>query len=465
MEHPTSPSEDSILNKGLQHKASSILNRQTELFSWVIFATGILYYCYAYLLRVYPSVMEYDLRSHFGITAGGFGLLTSIYYFAYAPLQLPVGVLLDRIGARKSLIFASMISTLGVFIFAHFQSFSIALAGRFMIGMGAGFAYVTALKLATLWLPRKYFATAAGLVTGFGMVSAIFTDMYLTQAIKTQGFQYAMYFPMLVGVALMLIIFLMLRDKPRKVSDSSYLSDRSSGLNFSKMSDYLIKIIKNPQMWIIGLVGSLLYLPSSVFLDVWGISYLTHVHHLSPSQSALGISIMLMGWICSSFCSGAISDIFATRKIPLIISCFAATLISSLILFNHDLSIFSLYSLLFMFGICCGPHPLCFTLSKENNPHEISGTAVAFSNFVIMMGGFIFQPVVGSILDRLWDGRIENGIHIYSAHEYTVALCILPIGLFLAGLLTLLIRETYASPVTESDYLIDEVEDVPQSSH
>lgn len=441
MEHQKAHTEDSVLITRSQNKASPLAMGRSEIIAWLMFGMGILYYSFAYLLRVYPSVMEYDLRSYFGITASGFGLLTSFYYFAYAPMQLPVGVLLDRIGPRRSLICASLVSTLGVLVFAHFKSFGIALSGRFMIGLGAGFAYVTALKLASVWLPRKYFATAAGLVTGCGMVAAIFTDMYLTQAIKTEGFKYALSFPLFVGFIMIALILLFLRDKPK--NNVKELSDESSAVTFSQLLEYLVKIIQNPQMWIIGIVGSLLYLPSSVFLDVWGIPYLSHVHHLTPAGAALGVSLMLTGWICSSFCSGAISDIFSTRKIPLIVSCFTATIISALILFNHDLPTSVLYVLLFIFGLCCGPHPLCFTMSKENNPHEISGTAVAFSNFLIMMGGFVFQPIVGNILDWVWDGRIENGIHIYSAHHYTLALSILPVGLLCAGILTFFIRETY----------------------
>ncbi len=74
--------------------------------------------------------MEYELRSYFNITASGFGLLTSFYYFAYTPLQLPVGVMVDRIGPRRSLIIASIIGTPGVFIFASFKEFDFALMGR-----------------------------------------------------------------------------------------------------------------------------------------------------------------------------------------------------------------------------------------------------------------------------------------------------------------------------------------------
>ncbi|WP_423064132.1 MFS transporter [Candidiatus Paracoxiella cheracis] len=436
--------EDQLLTTDEGIQPGKLLGQNIRLLAWTIFATGVLYYCFAYLLRVYPSVMEEQLRGYFHITAGGFGLLTAFYYFAYAPMQLPVGMSVDRIGPRRSLIFACLISTVGVVIFASFKNFHLALLGRFMVGFGAAFAYVTALKLASVWLPRQYFATATGLVTGFGMVAAIFTDIYLTHVVHFQGFKLALYFPLAVGVILFLLIILIVRDKPFKSTTKAAVADEEAhALNFRQLKDYLMIMIKNPQMWFIGVVGALLYMPSSVFLDVWAIPYLEQVHHLSPEDAALGVSVMLMGWICSSFFSCAISDVFGSRKIPLVIAAFGSTIISTIILFDHQLPFLALYILLFLFGLACGPHPLCFTLSKENNAHKISGTAVAFANFVIMMGGFIFQPVVGDILDWLWDGRMEHGIRVYSSTHYTMALSILPVGLFLAAILTLFIKETY----------------------
>ncbi len=442
MDNPEVRTEDSILASSTEGAAQSLSQTKSSILPWVIFFTGISYYCFAYLLRVYPSVMEYQLRSHLNITASGFGLLTAFYYFAYAPMQLPVGVLVDRIGPRRSLIFASLVSTAGALMFAYFKLFGVVLLGRFLVGFGAGFAYVTALKLASVWLPRKYFATATGTVTGFGMVAAIFTDLYLTHAINVKGFEYAMYFPLCVGMVLIVLIFALLRDKPRAHQTEA---GEFSSLSFRELLEYLVQIAKNRQMWVIGAVGALLYLPSSVFLDVWAIPYLEHVHYFSPEQAAMGVSIMLTGWIVSSFTSGALSDIFCTRKMPLVITSFLAAIVACMMLYLPGLSIYSLYALLFVFGFCCGPHPLCFTLSKENNPHRISGTAVAFANFVIMMGGFIFQPIVGDILDWLWDGKIVDGLRFYSPYQYIEALSILPLGLLLAGIITLFIKETYQS--------------------
>ena len=71
--------------------------------AWAICGLGALYYAYEYLLRITPSVMEHALREHFSLSATGFGLLSAFYYYAYVPMQVPVGVLMDRFGPRRLL--------------------------------------------------------------------------------------------------------------------------------------------------------------------------------------------------------------------------------------------------------------------------------------------------------------------------------------------------------------------------
>lgn len=70
------------------------------MIGWLLCGLGAIFYSYEYLLRIAPSVMENALRTHFNLSASGFGFLSSIYYLAYVPMQLPVGVLLDRYGRR-----------------------------------------------------------------------------------------------------------------------------------------------------------------------------------------------------------------------------------------------------------------------------------------------------------------------------------------------------------------------------
>ena len=128
------------------------------------------------------------------------------------------------------------------------------------------------------------------------------------------------------------------------------------------------------------------------------------------------------------------------------VSAIGATVVSSAILFLPIMNVVFMDTLLFLLGVCCGPHPLCFTLSKENCPHEISGTAVAFANFVIMMGGMLLQPTVGALLAMLGRLTTAPGTEVvYTNWDFSVALSVIPIGLIIAYFITLFIRETYNS--------------------
>src|SRR5262245_9308234 len=114
---------------------------------WVICGLGALFYCYEYLLRIAPSVMMVDLMQAYQINATVFGNLAAFYYYAYTPVQLPVGVLMDHYGPRRLLTFACLACALGSYLFAHASYISMAQFGRFLVGFGSAFAFVGVLKL------------------------------------------------------------------------------------------------------------------------------------------------------------------------------------------------------------------------------------------------------------------------------------------------------------------------------
>ncbi len=441
--------ENTHLKASLTSHRTSLLTKGSIL-AWIIFAVSILYYCYAYMLRVFPSIMTHDLLAHFKITAASFGTITAFYYFAYDPMQLPVGVALDKFGARKSLLVACLIALIGVFIFSKAQVLGVAEIGRFLMGFGAAFAYVTALKLATVWLPRRFFTTAAGFLTGTGMLVAGLTDLFLTNIVVTSGYRNALYWVFGIGIVVLILIFLIIRDKPKDTNGEQGQTEKTKKhtYTFKQLGQYLWSMARNPQMWLIGAIGAFMYLPASVFVDAWGPVYLRSVYHLTPKQAAVGVNMLLIGWALASPVVGALSEILHTRKYPLLISAFCAAFVATIIFYVPGLSKSTVYILLLLLGILCAAHPLCFTLSIENNPRKISGTSVAFANFLIMLGGVVFQPLVGDVLDWRWTGTMLQGARSYSSGDYTFALSILPIGLIIAGLLSTRLKDTYTRSKT-----------------
>lgn len=422
------------------------------IYPWVICTIGMLFYCYNYFLRVSPSVMQHHLMSALHINAYEFGALAAFYYYAYTPMQIPVGMIYDRFGAKMVQFFACSIVVVGVGIFISADNYATACAGRLLIGLGTAFAYIGVLKLASLWLPPNRFATIAGLTTAFGMMSAIFSDKVLTQFVQTVGYKSALETALYIGIGLCFLILFFMRSRPKVTLPHQTKSTLVKPMSFAQLMGALRVILTNSQMWIIGLIGCLFYLPASVFLDLWGIPFLKTVYHLSAEEAATAVSWIFVGWIISGPSIGALSDKIKRRRSPLLISAFMSTILISMVFYIPHLSLLSLDIIFFLLGIFCGAHPLCFALGKENSPNQFSGTAVAVTNTLIMLGGLIFQPVVGKLLDKhAVDVVLKNGVPVYSAGDYIYALSVIPIGLLIAIFLSFFLKETYCESLAISE--------------
>jgi len=410
-------------------------------YPWLIVCCGMLFYCYNYFLRVSPSVMQNELSQAFHINAYQFGTLAAFYYYAYTPMQVPAGMIYDKFGVRFVLCAACLIAVMGLSVFITADSFAMAGFGRCLIGLGTAFAYIGTLKLASIWLAPNRFATVAGLTTAIGMTSGALAQKYLTYFVQTIGYQAALKTALIAGVVLSGFIILMVRNRPK--NETSNTGEMQAPIDLKQLLIALRLIFTNRQMWLIGIIGCLLYLPSSVFLDLWGIPYLKAVYHVTAEQAVAISSYTFYGWIISGPIIGLISDKIKRRRAPLTFTGFFAAVLLCAVFYMPGIELSGLYTIFFMIGFCCGAHPLCFALGKENNPIQISGTAVAVTNMLIMLGGAVFQPVVGKLLDISSSQVDGSGLPIYSSSDYTLALSVVPIGVALGIFLSIFLKETY----------------------
>lgn len=417
----------------------------TSIYPWLIVACGMLFYCFNYFLRVSPSVMQGELTHSFHITATQFGTLAAFYYYAYTPMQIPAGMLYDKFGVRVVICVACLLATLGLGVFISADSYALACLGRFMIGLGSAFAFIGTLKLASVWLPPYRFATVAALATAVGMISGALAQTYLTHIIAVIGYKQALQTALFAGVALSIFLVVLVRNNGKHAEIELH-----NPMNLSQLLSALRLIFSNPQMWLIGLIGSLFYLPSSVFLDLWGIPYLEAVYHLTPEQAVQISSYTFYGWIISGPIIGIVSDKIRRRRSPLIIAGMFATLLLCGVFYFPDIAAPNLGTIFFLIGVSCGAQPLCFALGKESNPIEVSGTAVAVTNMLIMAGGVICQPLVGKILDLHTQSPLGlDGLPVYTANDYTFALSIVPIGVALGIVFLLFLKETFCEQTEE----------------
>ena len=413
--------------------AKSITQKQLILGS-IICAIATLFYCYEFVLRIIPGVLQDELSAAFGhISAATFGTLSALYYFAYSPMQMPVGILMDRFGPRRLLSLACLCCTAGSFMFSYSSSMLIAGSGRLLVGFGSSFAFVGVLSLAVHWLPRRYFSLVAGLMTTLGMLGLVYGEVKITELAGSMGLNYVLLTMVVIGLILTALIFLVVRDGPG-----------GSAVKAQSLPDFyrnIVRVLISPQVWLIAFVGACLYTSLSVFGELWGKSYLEQAHHLTKLQAAKTISAMFLGWAVGAPLAGYFSDRTGRRVLPLVIGAFMSLVCISIVLYCPGLSYVALNALMFFYGLFSGTEIVIFIMAKENSGAALSGTVFAAANMIVTLGGVIFQPLVGSLLDKFGSGQQVAGVHVYSVIDYQLALSVLPVSLLLVMVAAFFLKE------------------------
>ncbi|MBA2650615.1 MAG: MFS transporter [Legionella sp.] len=419
------------------------------IIGWLICGLGAIFYSYEYLLRIAPSVMEGPLREHFNLSATGFGMVSSIYYAAYVPMQLPVGVLLDRYGPRRLLTFACLVCVIGTFIYTGTSVAWIAAIGRFLVGFGSAFAFVGVLKLATIWLPENRLGMVAGMTSALGTVGAMLGDNFLSIFVDKLGWIKSLNYTAVFGIGLIFVLWFGISDKK-----NSHHQEGGTIPTFKKGFVDLEIILKNKQIWLNGLYGCLVYLPTSVFAELWGIPYLRHAHGFTAEAAGLANSILFLGFALGAPLMGYISDRLARRKFPMFVGAMGAAIVMLMILYLPGLSVSSIQALMFLLGLLYSAQAIVFAVGREISPGEAAGTAMALTNMLVMLGAMFLQPLVGHLLDfslslRVGDSAlagvgVENLKKLYTIADYQIALAFIPLGIFIAAIITFFLKETHA---------------------
>jgi len=417
-----------------------VKTKKTPILGWIICSLAAIFYCYEYLLRIEPSVMVPELMQAFQANATKIGVLAAFFYFIYTPMQIIVGLLLDLYGARRILTIAIITCTLGSYLFSISDSFLIASIGRILIGFGSAFAFVCVLKLAATWLPLRFFALFVGLATTLGMLGGMFGVVILSSMVSDLGWKQTINVGTIIGVILIPLIWFTIRDKPHE--DHPHKSKAKIKPQYHTTFTGFIKILKSPQMWLVGLIGCMMYLSLSLFAELWCIPFLSVVYNLSAEKAAAACSMVFLGWLIGAPLIGYISDATYSRKIPILLGSLFATILITMIIYLPQMNIKLLYLMLFLFGVFSSAEILCFAVNSENNPRSLVATASAFTNCVIMFGGMASQPLIGKILDTVWSGQFSGDIRVYSVENYQLSLAILPLGFLLGFILTFWLRDT-----------------------
>lgn len=422
-------------------------NKSVQYLPWLVCLLGGLFYFYEYVLRVTPSVMPHQLTNAYQLDAASFGNLTGIYYSIYIPIQLLVGVLLDRFGPRRLVTMALLSCCIGSYLFASSHWLWVAFVGRFLIGFGSAFAFVGALKLVSIWFSGHRFAVITGAITGLGMLGGVLGDVLLTSLMQHAGWRLTCYVSSLVGLVLLLLIFFSLSFAERR-AESFFQLTLLPSVKTGCLG--LWHIMQNTQIWINAALGCLLYIPISGFAEVWGIQFLERFDRFPEPTAAAAVSMIFLGWVLGAPLSAWISNVIAQRRLPITVGATGATILLSIVLYVPQLNAGFVFFFLFLFGVFSSVQVLVFAISRELVPNVLTGTVVGLTNTVTMLAGLSVMAI-GAILKWAWKGSHINGAPIYHSDTFQLAFSILPMCLVAAVFLSFYLEDTYCREKLESD--------------
>lgn len=409
-------------------------------YAWAIWLLSALFMFYKYALEVSPSVMTKDLMAAFHIDGAELGNLAATYFYSYLIMQIPAGILLDKFGPRNMTTIAMALCAGGAILFANANTVFLACVGRFLTGAGASFAALNCLKLVANWFPPKRFALMAGLMMTVGMLGAVGGQAPLSAFISYLGWRSAIEAIAWIGVALVILFWLVVRDAPKHQEHILKAKDVKRIVDGGK------QIVKNKQCWWVSIYSGLAFAPVSVFGGLWGVPFLAQYYNLSHTKSAHEVSLIFIGFAIGAPLTGWLSDRIGKRKVVMFTGTIISLFIISFVLLSPPLPLNVLSTLLLFFGITISAFLLSFTMIREINAPIMAATAVGFMNTFNALLGAVSDPMTGKFLDLGWQGAMEGGARVFPTETYRLALLTLPAYLVIALIVMLFIRETFCKP-------------------
>ena len=409
----------------------------------VICSLAALFYVYDYFIQVAPSVMVEDLMRDFKIGAGDLGVMSSCFFYSYALMQVPAGWMIDHLGPRKLLSLAVLISAAGVLLFSQAELFWVACVGRFLIGFGSAFAFISTLFLISRWFSHKYFATFAGLVQLGACIGSIIGLAPIALLVDHYGWRDTMLYTGIATFGLVLVFWLVIRDQPPK-SDQLDIKPQSS--SYSRKD-----LLKNKQVWVICACGFFSWIPVAGVGALWGVPYMMKVYGVTNSQAGSMVTWFWLGIGLGSPFVGWWSHRISRRKLPITL-CFTVAVVASFMLLDaSSLSPHVTLIALFLLGFSASIQSLSFGILKDVVPHEQFGFASGMNNMAAIAGGGLAQPIIGWLLWLSWNGQYSSGVPTYTLSNYQQSLYLLPAVAIAGIVVSLLLKETRCQQALTSE--------------
>ncbi|MCP3739420.1 MFS transporter [Rossellomorea sp. BNER] len=384
------------------------MDKQNCRFRWIVFASVLFTYLLMSSQRTAPGLITNQVILDFDVSATTMGLLTSIQFFVYTGLQIPMGILVDRFGPNFFLIFGAILTGFGTVIYSLSTYEFLLFFARISIGMGDATIWVSMVLILSQWFYAKEFTRLIGVVAMTGSLGFLLATVPFSILIDFLGWRAAFFSVGLLLCLCGILLYLVLIRKPK---DSVFIKNE---IKSEKTLVLLRRLFSNRQAWALffchfGIVGTYVG-----FISSWGVPYGIDAYGMTRSNASQLIMIGLIGALIGAPLASWISSRLETIKKPYIVVHIILLITwSTFLLFNGKPPFTLLTMLFFIIGLAYGANALTFAAVRQSFPIKDSGIVSGFANTGGFLSAVLLPSIFGTILDHFQavSGSVNHGYY------------------------------------------------------
>ena len=391
-------------------------------YRWVVFSLLAFGYLLVYFHRLCPAVVALDMQADLQTSGALLGFLAAAYFYPYALMQLPSGLLSDSWGPRKTItVFFALAGAASLFL-GMVGSMGLAILARILVGLGVAMLFVPTMKVMTQWFKTEEFARMTGILMAVGGLGAYSASRPLAWLSDIMGWRGSFVAIGVVTLVVAAAIWLLVRNTPQEMGLPAVNEpDQDNPIKASSigLAQGIKLVLSSGPFWFL---AAWFFFSFSIFFSfggLWGGPYLMHVYGLSKAEAGNILGMLALAMIVGSPFFSWLSDrVFRSRKKVLVLSSIMTVCLTiPLTFFPADMNRPTLYLLCFLLGLFnSAVVVVAFTTAKELFPVDIAGTSVGLANFFPFLGGAVAPPILGAILEV----QVKTAAG-YSAQAYSKA--------------------------------------------
>ncbi|MFE9311407.1 nitrate/nitrite transporter [Streptomyces sp. NPDC088353] len=366
-----------------------------------VWSIGVAVYFVAVIFRTSLGVAGLDAADRFHVGASALSTFSILQLLVYAGMQIPVGLLVDRLGTKKVLAIGAVLFTAGQLGFAFSPSYGTALASRALLGCGDAMTFISVLRLGTRWFPARRGPLVAQLAGLAGMAGNLVSTLVLARLLHGVGWTAAFAGSALAGAVVLVLLVLFLKDHPE-----GHEPEPLPHLGAAYVRRQIAASWREPGTRLGLWVHFTTQFPAMVFLLLWGLPFLVEAQGLSRADAGELLTLVVVSNMAVGLVYGQIVARHHAARLPLALGTVAATSgiwAVTLAYSGGRAPIWLLVVLCLVLGACGPASMIGFDFARPANPAERQGTASGITN----MGGFVASMTtlfaIGVLLDATGD--------------------------------------------------------------